>query len=58
VYSGNSENIAMAMVEGEIIFDHCLFIKFDEKEILSRAQQKAEEIYRFSMEKNNFVRDV
>jgi hypothetical protein len=39
------------MVEGEIIFDHGLFIKFDEKEILSRSQQKAEEIYRFSMEK-------
>lgn len=48
VYSGNSENIAMVMVEGEIIFDQGIFSKFNEAEILQRAQQKAEKIYQYS----------
>ncbi|MBW6474507.1 MAG: hypothetical protein K0B14_15380, partial [Anaerolineaceae bacterium] len=48
VYSGNSGNIAMVMVEGEIIFNQCIFSKFNEAEILQKAQQKAEKIYQYS----------
>lgn len=49
VYSGNSENIAMVMVEGEIIFDQGIFSRIDEAEILQKAQQKAEKIYQYSI---------
>ena len=48
VYSGNSENIAMVMVEGEIIFDQGGFTRVNEADILKRAQQKAEKIYQYS----------
>ncbi|PKO04292.1 MAG: amidohydrolase [Chloroflexi bacterium HGW-Chloroflexi-3] len=49
VYSGNSENISMVMVEGEMIFDQGSFTRFNESEILRKAQQKAKEIYQSSM---------
>ena len=48
VYSGNSENIAMVMVDGEIIFDQGKMTKVNEQDVLFRAQQKAEELYRYS----------
>ncbi len=48
VYSGNSENVTTVMVDGEIIFDQGRMTKIDEKDILIRAQQKAEELYRYS----------
>lgn len=48
VYSGNSENIATVMVDGEIIFDQGKITRVNEQEILRQAQQKAEELYRYS----------
>lgn len=48
VYSGNSENISMVMVGGEIIFDQGKMTRVDEADILLRAQQKAEALYQYS----------
>ena len=48
VYSGNSENVTMVMVDGDIIYDQGIFSRFDEADILQRAQQKAQKIYQYS----------
>ena len=50
VYSGNSENVAMVMVDGNIIYDQGSFTRVDEADILHRAQQKAEKIYQHSLQ--------
>jgi 5-methylthioadenosine/S-adenosylhomocysteine deaminase len=51
VYSGNNENIASVFVEGELIYNQGKFTKIDETDILVRAQQKAEDLFQFSMAK-------
>ncbi len=52
VYSGNSENIDTVIVNGEVIYNQGKFSRIDEEDILTRAQKKAEGLYRYSLAKN------
>jgi 5-methylthioadenosine/S-adenosylhomocysteine deaminase len=52
VYSGNNDNISTVFINGEMIYDKGKFSRVNEEELLTNAQKKAEELFKFSMSKN------
>lgn len=51
VYSGNNDNISSVFVEGKLLLEEGKFVNLDERDLLSRAQRKAEDLHQFSMSK-------
>jgi 5-methylthioadenosine/S-adenosylhomocysteine deaminase len=48
VYSGSEGNVTSAFIEGSLVYENGHFTKINEEEVLNKAQQKAEELYRIA----------